>query len=152
MADLHGFDASRVDPTAPLDPVPAGEYLAVVVESEFKPTKANDGRFLELKFQIIDGPYQGRNVWARLNLENKNDTAVKIAKAELSAICRAVNIMQPRDSQELHNLPLIVVVKLKKRKDTDELSNVIAGYKRREVPTANAPQPATAGSPAPWKR
>ena len=31
---------------------------------------------------------------------------VKIARGELSAICRAVGVMQPRDSVELHNVPL----------------------------------------------
>ena len=35
-------------------------------------------------------------------------TAVKIARAELSAICRAVGVMAPNDSVELHDLPLVM--------------------------------------------
>ena len=35
-----------------------------------------------LTLQVIDGPYKGRMLWARLNLENPNSTAVQIARAE----------------------------------------------------------------------
>ncbi len=38
MADLYGFDASQVEPTGTLDPIPAGKYLAVITESEMNPT------------------------------------------------------------------------------------------------------------------
>jgi hypothetical protein len=115
MADLHGFNANEVDPTTDLEPIPAGKYLAMITDSEMKPTKSGDGRYLQLTFQILEGPYKNRFVWARLILHNANETAVKIARAELSAICRAVGVLTPRDSCELHNLPLVITVKLKKR-------------------------------------
>ena len=55
--------------------------------------------------------FKGRNLWARLNLDNPNEIAVKIARAELSALCRAVGVLEPKDSVELHNLPLVISVK-----------------------------------------
>lgn len=42
---------------------------------------------------------------------------VKIARGELSAVCRAVGVMAPKDSVELHNIPLEINVGLKKRDD-----------------------------------
>lgn len=117
MATLNNFDANQVDPSVALDPLPAGKYLAVVSESELKPTKTGGGKYLQLTFQIIDGEFKGRLVWARLNLENKSEMTVKIARGELSAICRAIGVMQPKDSVELHNVggPLEINVGLKKR-------------------------------------
>ena len=44
-----------------------GQVLAVVSESELKPTKTGGGKYLQLTFQIIDGEFKGRLVWARLN-------------------------------------------------------------------------------------
>ena len=38
MANLNGFDANQVEPTASFDPIPAGKYLAAITESEMKPT------------------------------------------------------------------------------------------------------------------
>ena len=43
---------------------------------------------------------------------------MKIAHGELSAICRAVGVMQPKDSIELHNLPLLVTPDLPKAATT----------------------------------
>lgn len=127
MANLNGFDANTIEPTAGRDPLPAGPYLAAIIGSEFRPTKAGTGQYLELKFQVLDGPHKDRLLWARLNLDNPNPEAVKMAKAELSAICRALGVMQPQDSVDLHDLPLLITVKCKKREDNGEIGNEISG-------------------------
>ena len=150
MANLNNFDANTVDPMIEFEPVPEGDYLAVITDSEQKPTKAGTGHYLQLTFQVIEGEYEGRMLWTRLNLDNPNDMAVTIARAELSSICRAVGVMSPNDSVELHNLPLIVKVKCKKRKDTGDITNEIKGYAAKDTPPN---KPATAqGDTPPWKR
>lgn len=150
MSNLNGFNANNVDPATDFEPVPAGKYLAVITDSEMKPTKSGNGRYLELTFQVIDGPHKNRLLWSRLNLENPNELAVQIAQGELSAICRAVGVMQPKDSLELHNLPLQVTVKCKKREDTGDLVNEIKGYAKKEA-AAGAPPQETTNTP-PWAR
>lgn len=150
MADLHGFNANQVDPSTEFEPIPAGKYPAMITDSEMKPTKSGSGSYLQLTFQILEGEYKGRFVWARLNLNNANATAVQIAQAELSAICRAIGVMTPNDSVELHNLPLVITVKCKKRDDTGEISNEIKGYAKRET-SPGQPQQAPASTP-PWRR
>ena len=73
MADLHGFNAEDVEPAADFEPIPAGKYLAVITDSEMKPTKSGNGSYLELTFQVIEGEYKNRLLWARLNLDNPNN-------------------------------------------------------------------------------
>lgn len=155
MADLRGFDANTVEPNESFDPLPSGDYLCVIVASEMKPTKSRNGAFLELEFEVIDGPHKGRKLWDRLNLNNPNETAVKIARGTLSAICRAVDVPRPVDSCELHDRPLVCKVRVEKRIDVDDLTNVIKGYRKRSngaatpaAPPAHAPVPGT----PPWKR
>ncbi len=114
-----------------------------------KPTKAGNGSYLELQFQVLDGEYKGRQLWDRLNLDNTNEIAVKIARAQLAAICQAVGVLTPGDSQELHDLPLEISLKLKKRDDTGELTNEVSGYGKKPAP-GQAPQ-AASGTP-PWRR
>lgn len=149
MASLSGFDASTVEPAVELEPLPADAYIAVIVASEMKPTKAGTGSFLELKFQVLEGEFKSRHLWDRLNLENPNPLAVQIARAELSAICRAVGVMAPGDSTDLHDLPLQITVKCKKRSDTGELVNEITGYKPKPAVGEQTPQ---SGDTPPWKR
>ena len=153
MANLNGFDATTVDPNVGFDPIPAGKYLAVVTDSLMKATKAGTGEYLELTFEVIDGPYKGRKLWDRLTLNHPNELTVQIARGMLSSLCHAVGVMKPKDSLELHNLPLVLSVSMKNREDTGEPTNVIKGYAKRD--TGAAPQPAGAaanGSTPPWKR
>lgn len=150
MANLHGFDANQVEPVSSFEPLPAGKYAAAISDSEMKPTKAGTGNYLQLTFEVLDGPHKGRLLWARLNLDNPNATAVQIARAELSAICRAVGVMAPKDSVELHNLPLVITVKLKRRSDTGELQNEIGGYSPRNDKANQTPSAKT--NAPPWQR
>ena len=150
MANLNGFDANTVEPTTDFEAIPAGKYLAIVTESQMKPTKSGNGSYLELTFQVIDGEYKGRLLWTRLNLDNPKQLTVQIARSELSAICRAIGVMQPKDSIELHNLPLLVTVKCKKRDDTGEITNEIKGYAKKDA-ASGQPQQAASNTP-PWAR
>jgi hypothetical protein len=158
MANLNGFDARTVEPTADFEPIPAGKYLAAITASEMKATKKGDGSYLQLEFTVLDGDppgrseYKGRKVWDRLCINHPNDLTQKIARGNLSAICRAVGVMQPGDSVELHNLPLVITVKLKKREDTGELTNEVKGYAKRETATGQPPQAPVTDNTPPWKR
>lgn len=144
MADLDGFDANTVEPGG-FDLLPAGRYDVVITDSKLKPTKNGAGKYLELKLQVLSGPYQNRVLFDRLNLENPSQQAVAISRGTLSAICRAVGVMTPKDSSELHNRPLSCSVKVQ-----DEF-NVVGSYKPRTQQTQQPSDAATvaAGSDSP---
>ena len=148
MATIECFDASTVQPSEGFTSIPAGRYLAVINDSDMRASAG--GQYLQLEFEIIEGDYTGRKLWSRLNLIHTNPNAVKFARADLSAICRAVNVMKLTDSTQLHNLPMVVVVKLKKDKETGEMRNEIRGWEPKGsgvAPVAAAPQ-----AKAPWAR
>ena len=154
MSTLN-FNAADVEPSTGFDAIPAGKYQVIINESEMKPTKTGNGQYLWIEFEVISGEYKGRKLWTRLNLENPNPDAVRMARADLSAICRAVNVLNPHDSVELHNLPLTVTVRCRKNQD-DELVNEIKGYGPRENAVLQKPagaQTATVTKAAPpWAR
>lgn len=149
MAQLN-FNAATVDPAQTFDPVPAGWYNCMMVESEMKPTSAGDGSFLSCTFEIVDGEYKGRKLFDRLNLQNKNPVAVEIAYKTLSAICHAVGVIQVADSSQLHNRPLQVKASYKPAgRGNDgkqyDASNEVKGYKAIE----GAQAPANGWTPPP---
>lgn len=147
MANLAGFDASQVPEQQEFSALPEGQYVVIATASEMKPTKSGTGQFLQFTFEVLDGPQKGRKLWARLNLVNPNQTAVDIAQRELGAICRAVNVIKPSDSAELHNKPMLITVAVE-IDDRKRESNIIKKY---EPVAAGAPvaAPASAGG-APW--
>jgi Protein of unknown function (DUF669) len=174
MAKLGGtFDASGVEPNAPLEALPPGDYKVQILQSEMRVTKAGTGQMLWLDMEVLEGPDQGRHVYDQLNLINPNPTAEEIAQRTLSAICHAVGKLQVSDSEELHFLPMVVKVAVQPNG-----YNEVKGYKpvqqlvgagappptaNESVPPRSAPSSAlpaaaqarpapAANSTAPWKR
>lgn len=151
MMDLSGFDANNVEPSAPREPLKAGWYKAVITESLEKPTKAQTGSYLQLTFEVIEGDSAGRKVFTRLNLNNPNQQAVEIAQRELSSICRATGVMTPRTSQDLHDKPLMVKVKVTPARDGYEAGNETSEYEAvNKSATGSTPEGGKATPP--WKR
>jgi hypothetical protein len=155
MADLTdlGFDAGKEEPKS-FDLLPVGEYDAVVTKSEVKPT-SKGGKMLKLQLQVLSGPFQNRVIFDTLNLWNSSAEAVTIARGTLSALCRAVNVLTPKDTSELHNKPLRVSVGIKKGTGEYADQNSIKSYKPRQTggpaPTAPvAPGVAETIAQQPW--
>ncbi|MBX9594809.1 MAG: DUF669 domain-containing protein [Roseomonas sp.] len=186
MADLSqalggAFDANNVEPSAPIEVLPPGKYPAQMVKSELAANSKGTGYNLNLEFEIIDGPAQGRKLWDSLSLVNPSAQAVEIAQRNLSAICHAVGKLQVSDSEELHFKPLLVTVKMipkgtvekngfehKRDKNEVEGYSALAGaqpaprpvaqasppMQARPAPAASPPPPAVRGAMAnaPWRR
>ena len=140
MATLN-MNMTNVAPSQAFTPLPAGDYQAIITESETKATKDGQGQYLQLKLQIQGGEFAGRVLFDRLNLWNNNQQSQEIAQRALSAICHAVGILQVGDSQELHNRPLIATVKVKPASGNYEANNEIKGYKAAQLATAPAFMP-----------
>ena len=159
MATIN-FNASEVEPSREFQPLPEGKYEVVIADSDVKSTRNGSGRYVQLEFEVVSGEYKGRKVWGRYNIENPSADAVRIGRADFSAVCHAVGVLNPSDICELHGLPLVLTVKCRRQKDSDELENVIRGYAAKNAAVAaQAPQtapaaPATqnASSQPPWAR
>ena len=141
MADLHGFDANEQEPAKDFEAIPAGKYEVVITDSEMKPTKAGTGEMLALTLQVVSGPHKNRFIWTNLNLRNPNATAEQIARGQLAAICLAVGIPKPKDTEELHDKPFVARVVVKEYQG--EMQNDVKGFSACKV----AKPPAAADTP-----
>lgn len=160
MAELDfDFDPNEVEPSQPLEPLPAGEYAAIIERSEVKPTKAGTGTVLELRLKIVSGPFEGRSVRDWLNIRNPSAEAQRISLERLSSICRACGVMHAiSDSEELHDRLMTVHLKLEKDKEGNP-QNRVTGYTAphdgaKPTSASNGAQSAApAAKPAaPWKK
>lgn len=129
-------------------PVPAGKYPGAIVKSEFKETKAKTGHYLALQLKIIEGQYKGRVLFTNLNLDNPNQVAVEIANKELNSICKACNKEGVEDSEELHNIPMMLTVKVTEGDASYPPSNEITAYEPyegtpRQIPPVSGETPPT---------
>lgn len=153
------FNATNIDTTSQFDAIPAGDYEAMVTASELKATKDGAGQYLELTLEIQSGPSQGRRLWDRLNLQNRNPKAVEIAQKQLAQLCHATGILQlPNDATPLHNRPVVMKVAVKNDPERGPI-NEIKGYKAKaatNAPAFQAPRAAAPAAPAapamPWAK
>ena len=156
MASLS-FDATSIDTTSH-EPIKAGTYEAVITASEIKANRANTGKGLNLTFEIISDSAKGRKVWAWINFQHQKQEAQRIGQEELARVCKAVGVSQLTDSEQLHNIPLMITVDVDRN---DATRNVIKAYKAKEgasgaavvqTTTTATPTTAAATGAAPWAR
>jgi len=158
-------NAAEIEPMGAYTPIPIDDYLSMIVASEKKDTKSGTGSYLNLTFEIIDGEYKGRRVFDTLNLVNSNTQTVEIAQRRLSAIQRCVGVIHLRDSNELHNIPLVISVGIKPADGQYAAKNIIRGFSRvdgkelkdvvEEKPVAKVAAPAAGASSKvkkPWQK
>ena len=152
--NLNPADFENISDGAP-EILPVGDYTMQIVQSDLRDTKAGDGQYLWLELEILGPKYMGRKYWERVNLFNKNETTVKIARKTLSNICAALGFSAlPDDSEQLHFKPLKVVITHKENK-MGNLETRAAYYPTgASTPAAPAaPAPAQTGAaPKPWER
>lgn len=157
MSNANGaalnFNAANVKPDEGRVAIPAGWYNAKITASEMKPTKDNEGSYLQIEATIIDGAHAGRKLFDRMNLANKSQVAVEIAQARLSAYCHATNVINLQHTTQLHEIPFTVKVRLKpadgQYDESNEISAVKAiGQAAGAGPVVGATAGAAAGGPA----
>lgn len=135
MFGNNGFDANAEENNQVRDLIPKGEYPAVLVNAVQKDTKDGKGKYLSMDFQIVRGQFQNKHVFENLNIwlaetDEKKKTAVQIAKAKLSELCKMTNVLNPKDPSEFYGKE--VVLKLDVREsDGYGKQNVIKGFKSK---------------------
>lgn len=154
MADLSSVNLDNVKPQEAFEALPSGSYKAMITESEVKKTKGNDGEFLSLKIEIVDGEFKNRKLFDNLNLWNKSEKAVEIATRSLKSIEVAVGLTEKlKRSEQLHNKPMVIVVG--QEQYNGETKNKIKGYKSLVdfvEPAKAAPKVGGSGVVPAWRK
>ena len=136
-------------------PIPEGDYQAVITDSDVRTTKAGDGRYIALTFEIISSnQYEGRRIWMNYNVENPSAKAVETGNRLLADICRATNVPNFDDTELLHMKPMIVSVIIEPASGGYDEKNQIRAYKSASVEVATtetaAPVAAEPAAKKPW--
>ena len=152
MASLN-FDATAID-TSSRDAITPGTYEALIVESELRPCRSGLGKGINLTFEIVSGPAKGRKVWDWINFIHPKQDVQRIGQEQLARICNAVGVAKLDDTEQLHNIPLMITVALDKDDQTRNVIRKYAAKPRVGQPSAatETAAPASATGSAPWAR
>lgn len=141
------FNTGEHEPLGDFTPIAPGDYLAHITKTEIKSCGPNakdpNGKYLSIRFDILDQKAKGRVIFANLNLINKNPQAVEIANKELRSICDAVGIVGAvSDTSVLHGKPLLLKLSIKEATERYPANNVIKGYGKANGTAASSSGPA----------
>uniref|UniRef100_A0AAU8GG14 Single strand DNA binding protein n=2 Tax=unclassified Rosemountvirus TaxID=2738372 RepID=A0AAU8GG14_9CAUD len=136
MAELQ-FNSANVEPQQSFDPIPKGWYDLMIEQVELKPTKAGTGSYLSLQLKVQGGEFNNRTVFDMITYSNPNAQAVEIGHRKLSALCRAVGIVELKSTDMLENRIVAgkVGIKVDKTGEYDP-SNDVREYKSAAAATA----------------
>lgn len=147
------FNAAELPQAQSYEPLPAGWYNATITSAELCNTKAGNGQYIKLRFDVTGPTHQGRVVFTNLNIVNPNPKAEEIGRRELNSIMGAAGIGSLSDTDQLIGVNLGVNVTVK---DDPQYGpgNEVKGYKALSgsvAPVAAASRPTAAGTP-PWAK
>jgi Protein of unknown function (DUF669) len=161
MATIN-FDQSKAPEGTNFVPIPAGRYQVEIIESDVRATKAGNGHYLHLAFRVVEGPYEGRQVWDNVNFDNPSQQTVEIAQKTLRKLCRLCGYRPAvlENTEELHFKRFYINVAIETTPGYDPKNTVRYPEVQIEaVPTSAAqpqPEPARPVAPAaeakPWQR
>lgn len=150
-----GFDSEGTEPSVGFGLLNPGKYPVQIEKAEVRDTKAGTGQYLWFQFTVLDGPGKNQKLWAILNLQNPSEVAMKIARADLAAICRACDVVNPKHPDMLLGKWCWVQVKIKDGQNeingyyhpnSNEISALGSDPYSNSVPKAGLPSPAAGTS------
>jgi hypothetical protein len=158
MAFLNeAFDVNELPQgnTGNFEPLPAGWYTVTITQAELKDTKAGNGQYIKLRYDVTGPTHQGRVVFGNLNIKNPNPKAEEVGRQQLGDIMRAIGLAKVTDTDQLIGNSLSI--KLDVKQDAQYgASNEVKGFKSvsgsaapvaASMPAAAAPASAKAAPP-----
>ncbi len=149
--------------TGNFEPLPAGWYTVTISQAELKPTKAGNGQYIKLRYDVTGPSHQGRVVFGNLNIKNANPKAEEIGRQQLGDIMRAIGLAKVTDTDQL--IGGQIAIKLEVKEDAQYgASNEVKAFKSVSgsvapaagvppfVKQAEATQASTAKAAPPWAK
>jgi hypothetical protein len=138
MAFLNeAFDVNELPQgTGSFEPLPAGWYTVTISEAELKSTKAGNGQYIKLRYDVTGPTHQGRVVFGNLNIKNPNPKAEEIGRQQLGDIMRAIGLAKVTDTDQLIGGNLSIKLGVKQDEQYGA-SNEVKGF--RSVSGSAAP-------------
>jgi hypothetical protein len=149
------------------EPLPAGWYSVTISQAELKATKAGNGQYIKLRYDVTGPTHQGRVVFGNLNIKNANPKAEEIGRQQLGDIMRAIGLGKVTDTDQLIGGQIGIKLEIKQDeqygagnevKGFKSLSGSSAPMASSTVPFGNSAKPAADAAPAvakaapPWAK
>jgi hypothetical protein len=121
LTETFDINELPVGNTGSFEPLPAGWYTATISQAEVKQTKAGNGEYIKLRYDITGPTHQGRVVFGNLKAE-------EIGRQQLGEIMRAIGLSKVQDTDQLIGGQIGIRLEIKQDAQYGA-SNEVKGFK-----------------------
>lgn len=101
-------------------PMPKGNYEAWAISSELKPNSKGTGYLLNVVFEVVEGEFMGKKLFASFNLKHPSKKCQEIGRGQFKRCYTAAGFIgEPDDSSQIHEKRLILKVDVEAQTELD---------------------------------
>jgi hypothetical protein len=109
----EAFNTQTEEGTPDFQPLPAGNYVATIVDAKVGPLKSGKGQAVLLQWEVQGGANQGRLIFDRVIVAHESAEAMKFGRRQLKDIADACGVKDSiTDLTVLLNKPCSIYVKI----------------------------------------
>jgi hypothetical protein len=134
--------------------LPDGWYTVTIKSAEVQNTKAGNGQYIKVRFDVIGESHAGRVVFCNLNIRNPNPKAEEIGRQQTGELLRAIGLATATDTDQLVGGNLSIKVTTRKSEQYGD-SNEVRGFKSLSggaIPSPAKTQAVSDKTAAPWEK
>ena len=155
----QSYSTETLPESTGFDPIPAGNYTALITGAELVATKSGSGQYIKIEWTVTGPKHANKKVWQNINIKNANPKAEEIARQQLGEVMRASGLATVQDTDQLiTGRDLEVKISIRKSEeygDSNEIKGVkaLSGAMPQQVPQVTQAQPTPqpqAGNSPPW--
>ena len=150
LGETYDTDALPVsDRPDNFEPLPPGWYDVQIISAELKMTKAGNGQYINLRYDVTGPTHAGRVIWGKLNIRNASPDAERIGRQQFGELLRAIGLPRVEDTDQLIGHALSIRVATTPAKGDYEAKSEPKAYRALGSAPASAPNPQRGMFPPP---
>jgi hypothetical protein len=109
----EAFDVATEEGSPAFEPLPAGFYVAVIIDAKVGPLKSGKGHAVGLKWEVDDDKHGGRLIFDQIIITHESPEAMKFGRRKLKDVADACGVKDSiTDLTVLLNKPCSIYVKI----------------------------------------
>lgn len=105
-----------------------GDYRAVMTSVELKEGRKQGSKYLNCRFQLLDGAEKNASVYSMITTHNANQRAETIGRQQVVKLRDACGLDNLSDFTQLLNIPVGIRIKIEEARDGYDAQNRVSGY------------------------
>jgi len=137
--------------------LPVGWYDVVITQAEVKDTKAGNGQYIKVRYDVSGPTHQGRVIFGNFNIRNPNPKAEEIGRQQLGELMSSIGVSRVNDTDQLIGANLKIKLAIRSSEQYGDQNDIkgwasAGGASIPKVSETSTSAAATSKASPPWAK